>query len=756
MRLFGVLGLMALSAPVALSGSGIEVVPQTETVVEATAAIPWVEPTDRAWFTGKPLFELASPKTRLSARGWMAITQADVLVRVEVADRRHRAPVDDAQLWTGDGIEVALDARGDATGPLPRLTTGVMGPDDAKMMFALAPKGPAGFCFDAVPETKNGPLPKGAVDITRDDGGGLTVYSLRLPWARFDTAPGTFPRLGVGIQVNDRNPGSDEREILTFGGGVFGAIRTGEMAHLAIGPPPGDTAGLTVEKTLVWDSADEGRVVVALRSPKPHELVVDLGGRSITKEIAPSPALRRFLVELGPAGDAGVEVPFRVALRPRGEPGQEIHAKGAIVETQAVFDAITRRLDALLAGASEPLLRRHFASLRALVTTEWALMGDHRENATRGKPAVVFSYLRAILAGLQQPGVGDWESYASGRRDLYCGYVSRQDRTFQFYVLTLPHGWDRARSYPLFVELHGAGNDNPLADVAARLGPPGGNLDLRGYEGVQSYAQTDGGGYYVMPFGRGNLGYRGVGEMDVWEAYEDVHRLFAIDRDRRYLFGFSMGGGGTWSLGTRTPDQWAAVAILAGGLWRENVAYGLARNLARTPVFIWCGENDSLFPNVDVFRGELVKYGGQPVVRSQPGLAHSFTPAIQKEAVEWLKAYRRARPSSFRYVSDDEWHRGAWGVTMVRDLRLSALPDLECAIEGATVRIDSQGTAGLSVALGAGGLGLDGEVSVVWNGREAYRGPAATIRLGTASGGRADEDADLSARDVDALLRGLR
>ena len=151
-----------------------------------------------------------------------------------------------------------------------------------------------------------------------------------------------------------------------------------------------------------------------------------------------------------------------------------------------------------------------------------------------------------------------------------------------------------------------------------------------------------------------------------------------------------------------------------------------------------------------------MKYGGEPVVRSQPGLAHNFTPAIQKEAVEWLKTYRRARPSSFRYVSDDEWHRGAWGVTMVRDLRLSALPELECTIEGATVRIDTRGTEGLSVALGAGGLGLDGETSVIWNGREAYKGPATTIRLGTAEGGRDGEDAELSARDVDSLLRRLR
>jgi predicted peptidase len=37
------------------------------------------------------------------------------------------------------------------------------------------------------------------------------------------------------------------------------------------------------------------------------------------------------------------------------------------------------------------------------------------------------------------------------------------------------------------------------------------------------------------------------------EALGDVHRNFAVDEDRRYLFGFSMGGGGTWNIGPAPP-----------------------------------------------------------------------------------------------------------------------------------------------------------------------------------------------------------
>ena len=60
------------------------------------------------------------------------------------------------------------------------------------MMFALAP-GTRRLLLRRRAGEKNGRLPGDAIDITRDEGHGLTVYSLRLPWSRFDTAPGTFP-----------------------------------------------------------------------------------------------------------------------------------------------------------------------------------------------------------------------------------------------------------------------------------------------------------------------------------------------------------------------------------------------------------------------------------------------------------------------------------------------------------------------------------------------------------------------------------
>ena len=102
------------------------------------------------------------------------------------------------------------------------------------------------------------------------------------------------------------------------------------------------------------------------------------------------------------------------------------------------------------------------------------------------------------------------------------------------------------------MNLHGAGPASPLHYVAV--------ISQGVIPGFLAQA-----GYYVMPYGRGNSSYRDIGEIDVLESYDDMHRTFKIDPDRRYLYGFSMGGSGTWRIARRTPDRWAAVAPCGAG-----------------------------------------------------------------------------------------------------------------------------------------------------------------------------------------------
>ena len=72
--------------------------------------------------------------------------------------------------------------------------------------------------------------------------------------------------------------------------------------------------------------------------------------------------------------------------------------------------------------------------------------------------------------------------------------------------------------------------------------------------------------------------YRALSEQDVLNVLEIVTREYKIDPDRIYLMGHSMGGFGTWWLGQKYADTWAAIAPMSGVL--PNVDYQLRSSRA--------------------------------------------------------------------------------------------------------------------------------------------------------------------------------
>lgn len=81
---------------------------------------------------------------------------------------------------------------------------------------------------------------------------------------------------------------------------------------------------------------------------------------------------------------------------------------------------------------------------------------------------------------------------------------------------------------------------------------------------------------------------------------EQVTKKYAVDRKRIYLTGLSMGGFGTWSLGTARSDMFAAIAPICGGGQPIEIllaGYGKAANpVARLPVWAFHGAKDSVVP----------------------------------------------------------------------------------------------------------------------------------------------------------------
>ena len=98
-------------------------------------------------------------------------------------------------------------------------------------------------------------------------------------------------------------------------------------------------------------------------------------------------------------------------------------------------------------------------------------------------------------------------------------------------------------------------------DTLRRVFGQGNRMGESDYEAVRNRVPLPDVGFLVVaPYGRGEIaGYNGVGENDVLRVLRDVRTAYNVDPDRIYLTGLSMGGGGTWHIGLRYPDLFAAI-----------------------------------------------------------------------------------------------------------------------------------------------------------------------------------------------------
>ena len=72
---------------------------------------------------------------------------------------------------------------------------------------------------------------------------------------------------------------------------------------------------------------------------------------------------------------------------------------------------------------------------------------------------------------------------------------------------------------------------------------------------------------------------------------ELVRKEYNVDDKRIYLIGHSMGGGGTWHLGTKYADVWAGLAPIAPAAFGQPTGLDKLKNV---PVIVVQGDNDTL------------------------------------------------------------------------------------------------------------------------------------------------------------------
>src|SRR5689334_11074421 len=194
-----------------------------------------------------------------------------------------------------------------------------------------------------------------------------------------------------------------------------------------------------------------------------------------------------------------------------------------------------------------------------------------RRAAATGRPARPVLFLACFLAlalplSVSAADKATKETFGSGGKT----------RT---YYLLVPESAKKAASPPLIVLLHGSGRDgksllDPWTPLAKKQG-----IVLAAPDALTPQ------GWRVPEDGPDFL----------YDLIEMLTTQFDIDRQRVYLFGHSAGAGHALVMALMESEYFAAIAVHAGAL--PESSYPLMKSAARkTPIAMWIGTDDALFP----------------------------------------------------------------------------------------------------------------------------------------------------------------
>jgi predicted peptidase len=198
------------------------------------------------------------------------------------------------------------------------------------------------------------------------------------------------------------------------------------------------------------------------------------------------------------------------------------------------------------------------------------------------------------------------------------------------YLLYLPQAY-RANAderWPLIVFLHGS---------AGR----GDDLELVKIKGIPRIVEQQPGFPFIVLSPQ-------CPEEQVWIDHlltlrvllDQIVAQCAVDADRIYLTGFSMGGTGTWALAITRPEQFAAIAPICGRGLPDR-----ARALKDLPAWVFHGAEDTVVPLEESERmvEALKACGGSVRFTVYPGVGHdSWTQTYDDpELYKWFLQHPR-------------------------------------------------------------------------------------------------------------------
>ena len=197
------------------------------------------------------------------------------------------------------------------------------------------------------------------------------------------------------------------------------------------------------------------------------------------------------------------------------------------------------------------------------------------------------------------------------------------------YLFYLPEEYGKAdQKWPMIVYLHGASSRGSNMSRVRRSGIPWLADHEKGFPFITIAPQCPKGKRWV------DLDTAGI-----MKIIDDICAEYAVDRDRIYVTGVSMGGHGAWYLAYKYPDRFAAVAPLCG-----RVETTWAETLKQIPSWVFHGNRDRVCP-IRYSNGivdALKSFGASVKYTVYKGAGHDIvTRTYRRELFDWFLQHRR-------------------------------------------------------------------------------------------------------------------
>lgn len=199
------------------------------------------------------------------------------------------------------------------------------------------------------------------------------------------------------------------------------------------------------------------------------------------------------------------------------------------------------------------------------------------------------------------------------------------------YSLFVPHQYTPQKRWPVIVFLHGIGEagSDAQANLTVGLGPQIAE-QASNFNFIVLFAQSTGGWDANSQAGT-----------DVIAELAQLKKDYSVDADRVYLTGMSTGGYGTWAIGAKYRDQFAALVPLCG----YSAEDALIPELTQIPVWAFHNSGDP-FVMANSSRStcdRINKAGGHARYTEYGAFGHDCWHATYSnpELYSWLLAQRR-------------------------------------------------------------------------------------------------------------------